>query len=96
MKQENSPTLGRRASLGLIISISTVKTVNNNGIPWAKRKYIKKLLKLDLLFLQIQIILVVGHSAVETGSHLTIFIADNDLAMLNAMADIQKKNAMKV
>jgi len=45
--------------MGLIVSISTVKTVNRIGIPWAKRKYIKKLLKLDLLFLQIQIILLV-------------------------------------
>ena len=29
-------------------------------------------------------------------SNLTTFIVDKDLAMLNAMADIQKKKAMKV
>ena len=52
-KQLYLPILGRTASVGLNWSISTVKTVNIMGIPWAKRKYIKKLLKLDLLFLQI-------------------------------------------
>ena len=33
--------------------IRTMKIVNSSGIPWAKRKYKEKLLKLDLLHLQL-------------------------------------------
>jgi len=69
--------LGRRISLGRRLSIRKTKTEIRIGIPWAYRKYTRKLFQLDFWF-------------------LTSCRVDNDLAMLKAMAVIQKKYAKNV